>query len=334
MLIRHLSFFVTLAEVGHFAKAAALCHVTQPTLSAAIRKLEEDLATRLIVRANRYMGLTAEGERVLVWGRQILFDYESLRKDIGGANRSLSGTLRLGVIPTAMPVVSFLSERFTHEHNQVHIDIKSMSSRAIQHGLDTFELDGGLTYLENEALENVERLPLYHERYIFVCRADHPFAGLPSVSWQAAVAEPLCLLSEDMQNRRILESRARSLGLRLRPSVVSNSVMAICSHIRNGGWCSIIPHTFFYIFGSQTNLATVALEQFPKSGNRFSDKKRGKTQKREHGSDLKIATIALEDNFEPQTIGLVTSSRLPVSPMTRALIHTLKGLNFTQDFFS
>jgi len=298
MLIRHLSFFVTLAEVGHFAKAAEICHVTQPTLSAAIRKLEEDLAARLIVRANRYMGLTVEGERVLAWGRQILLDYESLREDIGGVKQGLAGTLRLGVIPTAMPAVAFLSERFVQAHSRVHIDIKSMSSRAIQHGLDTFELDGGLTYLENEPLENVERLPLYHERYIFVCRADHHFATLPSLSWQQAVAEPLCLLSEDMQNRRILDDLSRSLGLQLRPSVVSNSVLAICAHIRNGGWCSIIPHSFFYIFGKQTNLAATPLE----------------------------------DAFSPQAIGLVTSSRLPQSPMTRSLITVLKDLNFDEAF--
>jgi len=297
MLIRHLSFFVTLAEVGHFAKAAMLCHVTQPTLSAAIRKLEEDLRTRLIVRANRYMGLTAEGERVLAWGRQILLDYESLRGDIGGVKQGLSGKLRLGVIPTAMPVVAFLSERFTREHPRVDIEIRSMSSRAIQRGLDTFELDGGLTYLENEPLENVERLPLYHERYVFVCRTDHPFASQSSLSWQQAATQPLCLLSEDMQNRRILDSLSRSLGLRLRPSVVADSVLAICSHIRNGGWCSIIPHSFFYIFGVQTNLAATPLE----------------------------------DDFSPQAIGLVTSNRSPQSPMTRALIQTLKGLNFDDE---
>jgi len=167
-----------------------------------------------------------------------------------------------------------------------------------QHGLDSFDLDGGLTYLENEPLENIETLSLYHERYIFVCRADHPFANLPAISWQMAVEEPLCLLSEDMQNRRILDSLSRSLGLQLRPSVVANSVLAICAHIRNGGWCSIIPHTFFYIFGNQTNLASTPLQ----------------------------------DDFSPQAIGLVTSNRLPQSPMTRALIQALKGLSFDQEF--
>ncbi|WP_349010691.1 LysR family transcriptional regulator [Rhizobium sp. RCAM05973] len=87
MLIRHLSFFVTLAEEKHFARAAELCHITQPTLSAAIRKLEDDLRVTLIARGNRYIGLTPDGERALEWGRQILFDYDSLQKDITGSKK-------------------------------------------------------------------------------------------------------------------------------------------------------------------------------------------------------------------------------------------------------
>lgn len=65
MLIRHLSFFATLAEEMHFGRAAEICNVAQPTLSPTIRKLEEDLNTILIVRSHRYVGLTPDGERAL-----------------------------------------------------------------------------------------------------------------------------------------------------------------------------------------------------------------------------------------------------------------------------
>ena len=58
MLVRHLSYFVTLARERHFARAAELCHVAQPTLSAAIRTLEEDLGVRLVRRNHRFVGLT------------------------------------------------------------------------------------------------------------------------------------------------------------------------------------------------------------------------------------------------------------------------------------
>ncbi|MFT3998789.1 MAG: LysR family transcriptional regulator [Rhizobium sp.] len=298
MLIRHLSFFVTLAEEKHFARAADLCNVTQPTLSAAIRKLEDDLKTTLIVRGNRYMGLTPDGERVLEWGRQILFDYDSLQKDLSGSQKGLAGTLRLGVVPAAMPAVSFLSERFSEDHPDATIEIRSMTSRAIQHGLDTFEIDGGLTYLDNEPLENVRRIPLYHERYVFICRSDHPFADRRSITWAQAVSETLCLLSEDMQNRRILNDIAASAGLTMKPPVVSNSFLAVCAHIRNGLWCSIVPHTFFYVFGDRSDLVA----------------------------------IDLTDPHQTHAVGLVISDRMPQSPMTKALIRCLHGADFDRDF--
>src|SRR3546814_9502962 len=81
MLIRHLAYFVTLAKERHFARAADACHITQPTLSTAIRKLEEDLGVPLVARGHRFTGLTPEGEKLLAWSRQILTDYQSLRSE-------------------------------------------------------------------------------------------------------------------------------------------------------------------------------------------------------------------------------------------------------------
>jgi DNA-binding transcriptional LysR family regulator len=298
MLMRHLSFFVTLAQEKHFKKAADLCNVTQPTMSTAIRKLEEDLGAALVVRDHRYLGLTPEGEKALAWGRQILADYDSLQDDLHGMQKGLTGTLRLGVIPAAMPCVSFLTERVCARHSRIQVDIRSMTSRAIQRALDIFEIDGGVTYLDNEPLQNVHRVPLYHERYVFVCRQDHPLASLKSITWSQAVKEPLCLLSEDMQNRRILNAIAASVGLSIVPTVVSNSFLAVCAHLRNGKWCGIVPHTFLYIFGRTSDLAWV-------------------------------------DLTEPQqrhAIGLVLTSRSPQSPIAAALVGALQDADFDERF--
>jgi DNA-binding transcriptional LysR family regulator len=286
MLIRHLRFFVTLAEEEHFGRAAELCSVTQPTLSQAIRKLEEDLNLSLIVRGHRFLSLTAEGEKLLRWGRQILSDYESLQDDLRGKIKGgLTGTLRLGVIPAAMPSVSFLSEQFQSRNPLAQIEIRSMSSRLIEKSLENFEIDGGLTYLDNEPLEHVLRFPLYSERYVFACGRDHPLAGAQSVGWAQAVTQPLCLLSDDMQNRRILNGIAASAGVELRPKVVSNSFLGVASHLRRGLWCAIVPHTFRYVFGGMDDLVFL-------------------------------------DMVEPvhhQTIGLVLADRVPQSPMALAL---------------
>jgi DNA-binding transcriptional LysR family regulator len=297
MQVRHLSYFVTLARERHFARAAELCHVAQPTLSAAIRTLEEDLGVRLVLRNHRFVGLTPEGEKLLAWGRQILTDYNSLRDDLAGLRRGLTGILRLGVIPAAMPAVSFLSARFSINHPAATIEIHSMTSRAIQGALEAFEIDGGMTYLENEPLENVLRVPLYRERYVFVARRDHADAMRETITWQQAATHRLCLLSEDMQNRRIINDLAASIGVTIKPEIVSNSFLGICSHLRHGEWASIVPHTFFYVFGSASDLVA----------------------------------IDLVEPVHSQSIGLVLSDRDPPSPMAGALLGSVGNADLEAD---
>ena len=292
MLVRHLSYFVTLARERHFARAAQLCNVTQSTLSAALRKLEEDLQVALVVRNQRFVGLTVEGEHLLAWARQILIDYDSLREDLSGLRTGLKGTLRLGVVPAAMGAVGFLSTRFREAHPDASIEIRSLSSREIQKGLDGFEIEAGLTYLENEPLERVRRVPLYHERYILAMRADHPLAAEARVSWVQASRQRLCLLSEEMQNRRILDGLADTFGVVLRPTVVSNSFLGVCAHLREGGFVSIVPHTFRHLFGGTDALA---MRDFAEATPR-------------------------------QTIGLVFTDRDPLPPMASALLRAT--LNF------
>ena len=296
MLIRHLTFFVALAREGHFAKAAKACNITQPTLSAALRKLEEDFGARLVVRGQHFEGLTPEGERVLAWGQQIISDYESLKDDMTSVGHGLSGTLRLGVVPAAMPVVSFVTEGFRKVHPAASIEILSMSSRQIQSGLDSLELHGGITYLENEPLERVFRLPLYRERYVVVARRDR-FSGNAPIDWRTIVDCPLCLLGTDLQNRRILDSIARIHGVSLKPAVVSNSYLAICSHLRRGDWISVVPHTLPYVFGLAPELAAYEIAGCPPA----------------------------------QSLGVVTPNRRPLAKMTNALFDVVARADIAAD---
>jgi DNA-binding transcriptional LysR family regulator len=298
MLLRHLSYFVTLAREKHFARASEACNIAQPTLSAAIRKIEDDLQVPLVVRGHRYVGLTPEGEKLLEWGRQILADYASLRDDLGDLRRGLSGALRLGVVPTAMPAVSFLTARLAAAHPAVSVDIRSQSSRAIQHGLETFEIDGGLPYLDNEPLENVRRVPLYRERYVFVTRRGNRHAQRRTIAWAEAAQERLCLLGHDMQNRRIIDDIAAAAGVRIEAAVKTDSFLGICSHLAQGGWSSIVPHTFLHGLGRPADLVMIDL----------------------------VEPIA------SQAIGLVVSDREPLSPMASALLAVAGRIDMGSDF--
>lgn len=293
MFIRQMTYLLALAREKHFARAAETCHVTQSTLSAGLKSLERELGMTLVVREPRFMGLTPEGERVAEWASQILADYESLKQDVGTYREGLKGTLRLGAIPAAMPTVALLTAPFCAKHPGVTVDIQSVSSLAIQSGLEKFELDAGITYLDNEPLANVRKKELYRERYIFVTNVANPRAKKPAIAWREAVDDNLCLLHEAMQNRRVLNKLAQSLGVELSPTVTANSFLAVCSHVRSGEWSSIIPHTFAYIFAGCEDLAL----------------------------------IDLVDPVHSQTIGLVTLDRDPQSPLAHALVKCADGLD-------
>jgi DNA-binding transcriptional LysR family regulator len=297
MLIRHLTYFIALAREQHFARAAEACNVTQPTLTAAIKKLEEDLGVRLVVRDHRFGRLTEEGEKLLVWGRQILADYDSLKDDLAGLRRGLVGTLRLGVIPAAMSAVSLLTARFAAAHPAAHVDIRSMTSRAIERALEAFEVDAGVTYLENEPLEHVRKVPLYRERYVLVARDGHIATAKPTITWREAAAQRLCLLSEDMQNRRIINNVGASIGVDIKADVVSNSFLAILSHLHHGEWASIVPHTFARLFSR----------------------------------DAHLKAVNIIEPVHTQAIGLVFFDREPLSPMSGALLSSVADVDFERD---
>src|SRR3546814_5736968 len=89
-----------------------------------------------------FTGLTPEGEKLLAWSRQILTDYQSLITDLAGARTGLVGELRFGVIPAAMPAVSFITARFCDANPGATVSIRSLTSRAIAEGLDAFEQIG------------------------------------------------------------------------------------------------------------------------------------------------------------------------------------------------
>jgi len=116
MHFSQLEYLVALAKEGHFSRAAEEFHVSQPALSAGIRKLEAELDVQIVRRANRYEGLTAEGERLLDWARKILADRHALVEEIRTMRDGLSGKLSLGSIPTALPALSLLTGPLRASH--------------------------------------------------------------------------------------------------------------------------------------------------------------------------------------------------------------------------
>jgi DNA-binding transcriptional LysR family regulator len=255
LLIKHLEYLSALAREKHFARAAAACQVTQPTLSAGIKHLEETLGVLIVERGQRFRGLTPEGERVLAWAQRILADVQSLRQDVSESRGGLTGRLKLGVVPAALPMVSLVTTPFADRYPETTTTVLSMTSKEIQRGLDEFDLDVGLTYLDNEPLVRVRHIPLYRERYVLVTPSD-AFAGRKTVTWAEASTLRLCLLTPDMQGRRILDTHFREAGVTARPQVESNALVTIESQLRLGAFSSVLPATAMTLLGNIPGMCT------------------------------------------------------------------------------
>jgi DNA-binding transcriptional LysR family regulator len=259
MDIRQLRYLVSLSRERHFARAAEACGVAQPTLSAGLRHLEDELGVPVVERGNRFKGFTLEGERVLAWAQRILADCEALEQELVRSRKSVRGRLVLGVIPAALTMVASLTRELLARQPAVGIKLLSLSSIEIQRGLEAFELHAGVTYLDNEPLTRVRSLPLYREHYVLLARPGHGLEGRASVGWGEAAELPLCLMVPEMQNRRIIDAAFARSGARATPAVETDSMAALVSLVREGGLFAVAPDHLLQRLGADASLLAVPL---------------------------------------------------------------------------
>jgi DNA-binding transcriptional LysR family regulator len=240
-MIDKLEFVIALAREQHFGRAAEACNVSQPTLSAGIKQLEDTFGVLLVQRGSRYHGLTQEGERVLEWARRIVADTRAMRQDIDALKRGLTGHLQIAAIPTALAMTAMLTTPYRARHPDVRFTIVSRTSIQVLSMLENLEVDAGLTYVDNEPLGRVNTVPLYREEYRLLTSAAGPLGDRDQVTWAQAGKVPLCLLTTDMQNRRIIDGLLRTAGAIPSPTLESDSMIVLFSHVRTGKWSSIMP---------------------------------------------------------------------------------------------
>ncbi|MFN7101116.1 MAG: LysR family transcriptional regulator [Pseudorhizobium sp.] len=292
-MIDKLEFFIALARERHFGRAAEESGISQPSLSAAIRQLEDQLGVVLVVRGSRFQGLTPEGQRVLEWARRIVGDARTMREEMRAAKTGLSGHIRLAAIPTALAMIPRLTEPFQAKHPDVTFSVVSRNSLQVLSQLDNFEIDAGITYLDNEPLGRVTSVPLYAEHYTLVTAEGTPYAERESVTWKEMDNVRLCLLTPDMQNRRIINQHLAEAGVAVKPTLESNSMVVLLSHVGTGQWASIMPRNVAKSFG------------FAKQ----------------------IRMIPIVEPEASHIVGLVATHREPYTPLVSALLYQARSLS-------
>ena len=258
-MLDKLEMFIAVAREGHFGRAALSLGITQPTLSSGIKQLEEQLGVQLIFRGSRFGGLTPEGQSALDWARRIVGDARQLKEEMQARRHGLSGRLRIAVIPTALTWAARLSARFSQRHPNVRFTILSRPSTEIFGMLDNLDLDAGISYLDNEPLGRMATVPLYDERYMLLCAEGSPFAARESVALNELSGQRLCLLTPDMQNRRIINRHFETTGVEPLAMVESNSTVVLVAHVQAGGWLTVLPSDIARFLAAGKAVATVPL---------------------------------------------------------------------------
>lgn len=257
MFIRQVHYLIALAKTGHFGRAAEICNVSQPALSTAIQHLEEELGVVIVRRGQRFQGFTPEGERLLQWARILARDWEGMRQEAALCSRQITGTLRIGAIPTTLAVTPQFTGPYQAECPGVAIQLLSLCAEDLIRQLDRFELDLGLTYLDDPRLKGFRTLSLYRERHVLLARdPDLPVAtGKPT--WADIAELPLCLLTPNMQNRRLIDAAFREAGVSPRVVLETDSVLALYAHVRCAGLYSVVPHSLLSLFEMRQEVTAI-----------------------------------------------------------------------------
>ncbi|GJN94872.1 transcriptional regulator [Mycobacterium marinum] len=299
VLFRQLEYFVAVAQERHFARAAEKCYVSQPALSSAIAKLERELNVTLINRGHSFEGLTPEGERLVVWAKRIIAEHDAFKAEVDAVRSGITGTLRLGTVPSASTTASLVLSDFCSAHPLVKAQICSrLAVTELYRRLRDFELDAAIVYTSSDDGHDVDLVPLYEERYVLLAPPEMLPPGVSTLSWLDAAQLPLALLSSDMRDRQIIDAAFADHAITVSPQVETDSVASLFAQVATGNSASIVPHTWLWTT--------------PAGGE--------------------IRPVQLVSPVVKAQVALATSSTGPGSPVAWALMTSAQGLALDEFF--
>ena len=284
MFLRQFQYLIALEREAHFGRAAQKCHVSQPSLSSALKSLEKELDIPIILRQQKFQGFTEEGKMVVNWAKRLLADRSAMLEELAIMRESLRGRLRIGAMPMSSPLFPTVSQLAQKRYPGVQLDIQFMALDRLVVGLTNFEIDIGVTYIHDPLLHRFKSMPLYDEPLYLLLPGhnwlDDNSPPSDTITWEEAAKLPLCLLSKPMRERQMMDEAFASIGCLPVPILESNSIFQLAFHAMAGDLATIVPKRFAH---------------FPNTRQKL-----------------------LKNPIIKQTLGLVWVHGDPVMPMTKA----------------
>jgi DNA-binding transcriptional LysR family regulator len=249
MFLRQLEYLVALSQEQHFSRAARHCNVSQPSLSNAIKQLETEFGTPIVLRHQRFQGFTAEGSRIVEWSKRILADRDAMLQELSVLKQTLSGRIRLGAMPTSSPALPHINRHFLKLHPGVRVEVSFLGLEELRVKLINFELDIGITYIDQKQPSPLTSHPMYNE-HLSLLVPDDPRFPVATTTWSVAADLPLCLLPSHMHERQIIDAAFASVGKTPAPVIESDSIVNLAFHTMRGETVTIVPDHFEMVIGA------------------------------------------------------------------------------------
>ncbi len=245
MFFRQLQYLVALSEEEHFGRAAERCHVSQPSLSIAVKQLEYQLSVPIVMRGRRFMGFTNEGIRVVNWAKRVIAQRDAMLVELSGMRENFEGKMRIGAMPNSSPVLPLFNEILTSKYPGISSNIQFLGIDEMKLDLNSYALDVGITYLEQPEVKELNSIAIYEEKLSLLVPDTKENQNKREITWEEASKLPLCLLDQSMPERKIVDDAFAQIGFTPEPKVTaSDSILNLIFHVMFAGLVTIIPRHF------------------------------------------------------------------------------------------
>ncbi len=262
MELRHLEYFVAVAEEGHFTRAAERLHLAQSGLSASIRALERELGAPLFVRSTRRVGLTAAGRALLAEARRTLASVAAARNAVAAVQGLLRGSLAIGSEQCLCVIdLPLVLARFRSVHPGVDIRLRQAGSSDLVEQVRAGRLDLAFVALPRRAPAGVVLTPLTSEPMMLVCHPGHRLASCDAVDWPLLEGEVFIDFHADWGARQVTDRAFDAAGMDRQVAVEVNDVHSLLDFVAQDLGVALVPRPI--AFKKNKNVRAVPLRATP-----------------------------------------------------------------------
>lgn len=243
MELRHLRYFVAVAEEAHFGRAAERLHIVQPALSMQIRVLEEELGGPLFARTSRRVELTEAGTLFLAEARRTLDQAEHARDTVQRALRGETGRVRVGFAGNAVFSGKLMSDlrAFRKAHPDAELVVQEMAPHLQADAIRAGQLDIGYGPTEGLVCNGIESVPIGSWSFVVAMPADHPLAARKRLTPKSIASQPLIVYAIGKADEDLLTAIQAVIGRPPQIAYRAGSTLAVLALVAAGLGIAVVP---------------------------------------------------------------------------------------------